>query len=114
MDHLLWHCPCFQSKREEVDEELAKIWGEKENRWPLVVWVVVAGAGAGPAPLTGGGPMPVATSRSVAGGRRLGRAPSVPEATATATTTVAGGRPKIFPRGTFPGRPQPPGLAHQL
>ena len=26
-----------------------------------------------------------------------------------------GGRPKIFPRGTFPGRhPQPPGLARQL
>ena len=83
----------------------------RAGRWS---WVVVTGAGAGPAPLTGGGPIPVATSHSVAGGRRRGRTPSVPEATATATTTVAGGRPKIFPRGTFPGRPQPPGLAHQL
>ena len=35
--------------------------------------------------------MPVATSHSVAGKRRLGRTPSVPEATATATTTVVGG-----------------------
>ena len=60
----------------------------RAGRWS---WVVVTGAGAGPAPLTGGGPKPVATSHSVAGGRRLGRAPSVPEATATATTTVAGG-----------------------
>ena len=60
----------------------------RAGRWS---WVVVTGAGAGPAPLTGGGPIPVATSHSVAGGRRLGRAPSVPEATATATTTVVGG-----------------------
>ena len=62
----------------------------RAGRWS---WVVVTGAGAGPAPLTGGGPKPVATSHSVAGGRRLGRPPSVPEATATATTTttVVGG-----------------------
>ena len=60
----------------------------RAGRWS---WVVVTGAGAGPAPLTGGGPIPVATSHSVAGGRRRGRTPSVPEATATATTTVVGG-----------------------
>ena len=48
----------------------------RAGRWS---WVVVTGAGAGPAPLTGGGPKPVATSHSVAGGRRLGRAPSVPD-----------------------------------
>ena len=71
-------------------------------------WVVVTGAGAGPALLTGGGPKPVATSHSVAGGRRLGRTPSVPEATATATTTVRGADRRYFREGHFlVGTPSP-------
>ena len=77
----------------------------RAGRWS---WVVVTGAGAGPAPLTGGGPKPVATSHSVAGGRRLGRAPSVPEATATATTTVRGADRRYFREGHFlVGTPSP-------
>ena len=84
-------------------ERVAVDWGGS-----LVVWVVVTGAGAGPAPLTGGGPKPVATSHSVAGGRRLGRAPSVPEATATATTTVRGADRRYFREGHFlVGTPSP-------
>jgi len=77
----------------------------RAGRWS---WVVVTGAGAGPAPLTGGGPKPVTTSHSVAGGRRLGRAPSVPEATATATTTVRGADRRYFREGHFlVGTPSP-------